>query len=1065
MSRDSPTPTQVRPSLSWKGLLLSLGARVWLLIGWIWSTIILGGLLVSLLITYATTGTILDPRSWVLIRTLLAHPTILVLGLLLAFLLTLCAYWASRLQRQEQQQHAFDFQQTLHSIEQHVHHLDRESHSTPADPAPVTADPPPASMPMRTPPAPTPSIRTPDQRLRVFLSSTLDELAPERRAAREAISGLHLTPVFFEAGARPYPPRELYRAYLAQSDLFLGIYWQRYGWVAPTMDISGLEDEYRLSQGKPRLIYVKEPAPQREPQLQSLLDRIRTENVTTYQKFSTAAELQELVANDLAQVLTDHFTQPPEQLTSPTVQFAPLPILRSPLINRTHELEQAQDLLLREDVGLVTLTGPGGVGKTRLAIQVATNLAAHFANGAAFLSLAPLKDADQVVPTIAHALHVSGEQSRSLTESLLEYLRNSQLLLVLDNVEQVIAVAPQVSQMLEYAPHLKVLLTSREPLQIRGEWTVQVPPLALPDPAHLPDLDTLGQIPAVALFLERAREVDAGFALTPENAQAIAEICQRLDGLPLALELAAARINVLPPRLLLARLGHPLPLLTHGARDLPERQQTLRNTIAWSYDLLEPQEQRLFRFLAVFTGGFSIDGATDLESARPADQQAEPEHQRDETLDRLEALVSKNLLRIEQGPGGAPRFFLLATIQEYAQEQLEAHGEQAAVQERSVQFFLTLAQTAEPQLYLPERDTWMERLESEDGNLRAALTWCKENRNAVQLGLSLAGALSFFWVLSGNLREGRSWLETMLARTAASDRSTARGKALYGAGLLARIMGDVDVAVQDAEEALSILREGGETLWSGYAELLLGFARMSQGRVAQARPLLQECLSIFKEMKSPWGEAVTLYILGIGAELEEKGAEALSYYQESFQRFQHMHDVLYSSLLLGVLVEINASQGDREAAHSLYEQFEQLLQQASNRWMLGMLLLSSGYGFQHNYKLYETAKMLYQGGLSLWQDMQHVENGMGSIRGVVGLAEIAAIQGQGARSGWLFGAADHLTPSSGFYRDSLNEQVAQVRGHLDAATTATFEAAWAQGQTATLEQAIQKALQEIPASP
>jgi Domain of unknown function (DUF4062)/NB-ARC domain len=468
MSRDSPTSKLVRVSLSWKGMLISLGARVWLLIGWIWSTLIVGGFLVSLLITYATTGTIMDPRSWVLIRTLLAHPTILVLGLLLALLLTAGAYWASRLQRQQQQQQAFDYQQTLLSIEHHVHHLDSASQRTPADPAPGAADPPPASRPIAPPPAPTPSIRTPDQRLRVFVSSTLDELGPERRAAREAISGLHLTPVFFEAGARPYPPRELYRAYLAQSDVFLGIYWQRYGWVAPTMAISGLEDEYRLSQGKPRLIYIKQPAPQRDPRLQDLLDRIRNEDVTTYQKFSTAAELQELVANDLAQVLTDHFTQPASPLPSLSGPFAPLPIPRSPLINRTHELAQAQDLLLRQDVGLVTLTGPGGVGKTRLAIQVATNVAAHFESGVAFLSLAPVKEAQQVVPTIAHALHVSGEPGRPLMESLLEYLRNSQLLLVLDNVEQVIAVAPQIAQMLEYAPHLKVLLTSREPLQFEA---------------------------------------------------------------------------------------------------------------------------------------------------------------------------------------------------------------------------------------------------------------------------------------------------------------------------------------------------------------------------------------------------------------------------------------------------------------------------------------------------------------------------------------------------------------------------------------------------------------------
>jgi predicted ATPase len=834
------------------------GVGVWLLIGWIWSTIILGGLLVSLLITYATTGTILDPRSWVLIRMLLAHPTILVLGLLLAFLLTLCAYWASRFQRQEQQQQAVDFQQTLHSIEPNIHNLIIESHSIYADPAPVTADPPPASMPIRTPPAPTapmPSIRTPDQRLRVFLSSTLDELAPERRVAREAISGLHLTPVFFEAGARPYPPRELYRAYLAQ-------------------------------------------------------------------------------------LLTDHFTHPPEHLTSPSVQFAPLPILRSPLINRTHELAQAHDLLLREDVGLVTLTGPGGVGKTRLAIQVATDLVAHFANGAAFLSLAPLKDPDQVVPTIAHALHVSGEQSGPLLESLQEYLRNSQLLLVLDNVEQVIPVAPQLAQMLEHAPHLKVLLTSREPLQIRGEWTVQVPPLALPDPAHLPDLQTLDQIPAVALFLQRAREVDAGFALTHENAQAIAEICQSLDGLPLALELAAARLNVLPPKLLLPRLSHRLPVLTHGARDLLQRQQTLRNTLAWSYDLLSTEEQRLFRSLAVFTGGFTTDAATALESERPADPQAEPEKQRDETLDLLESLVSKSLLRVEQGRDLALRFSMLATIQEYAQEQLDAHGEQAAVQERCVQLFLTLAQTAEPQLYEGECDVWLKRLESEDANLRAALTWCQQNSHAVQIGLRLAGALAFFWFLSGNIPEGRSWLETMLARTAASDRSNARGRALYGAGLLAWEQGDADVAAQDAEEALSILRQGDDTLWSGYAEEVLGLARMSQGRVVEARPLLEECLSIFKELKSTWGEALTLFYLGIGAELGEKRAEALSDYPESFQRFQQIHDVFFSSLVLGVLAEINASQGDNEAAHSLSEQFEQLLQQASNRWMLGMFLLA-----------------------------------------------------------------------------------------------------------------------------
>jgi predicted ATPase/DNA-binding CsgD family transcriptional regulator len=431
-----------------------------------------------------------------------------------------------------------------------------------------------------------------------------------------------------------------------------------------------------------------------------------------------------------------------------------LPIQPTPFMGREKEVAAVLHQLLREDVRLVTLTGPGGVGKTRMALHVAGQVRAHFANGVWFVLLAPISDPDLVIPTIAQTLGLWEAGERSLLERLQVFLRERQVLLLLDNFEQVVSAATHVANLLTSCPHLKVLVTSREGLHVQAEREFPVPALSLPDPKRLPDLVALSQYEAVALFIQRAQAVSPEFHLTNANAPMVAEICVRLDGLPLAIELAATRIKLLPPQALLTRLGQRLQLLISNARDMPARQQTLRNTIQWSYDLLDAQEQRLFCLLSVFVGGCTL-AAVEAVSAALGDT-ALP------VLDGVTSLLDKNLLHQTAQEGEEVRLLMLETIRAYGWEALAERQEREAIQATHAAYYLALAEEAEVALGGPQHLLWLERLGREYDNLLAALHWLRGQASrvegageAAEQALRLETALSWFWTVRGYQNDGR----------------------------------------------------------------------------------------------------------------------------------------------------------------------------------------------------------------------------------------------------------------------------------------------------------------------
>jgi predicted ATPase len=749
------------------------------------------------------------------------------------------------------------------------------------------------------------------------------------------------------------------------------------------------------------------------------------------------------LARDLAAV-RDRVAVTPARDSEPRVNN--LPVQRTVFVGREREVAALLELLSRDDVWLVTLTGPGGIGKTRLALQVASEMGEQFPGGVCFVGLSGVREEGLIAPTIAQTIGLPDTGSQSPLESLKKHLGGLHqfVLLLLDNFEHLVIAAPILADLLSATTKLKIVVTSQAALHIYGEHEFPVPPLAVPDPKAIPPLEDLSLLPAMALFVNRARAVKNDFVLTNENAATLVAICARLDGLPLAIELAAARVKLFSPSAMLTRLDSSLSLLTGGARDVPTRQQTLRGTVDWSYSLLDAAEQKLFRRFSVFVGGCTLEG---IEAV--CDTKGDLGLT---VLDCVSSMVDKSLMQQVEA-GEESRFVMLSTIREYALEGLVGSGEEPATRRAHAAYYLVLAEEGAAEAVAhPE---WLDRFEVEHDNFRAALDFFVKTGDA-DWGLRLGAALFRFWETREHLTEGRNRLTRLLKLEGAASRTTLRARLLFAAAVLAGEQGDYRSGQELLEESLETCVELQDSRGVAVALNALAVNARDRGDLAAASLLFEQCIAIWRDIGDPADIARSLSNLANVMKLQGDFSRASSLYEETLSLFRQVGDVSCIAWTLNYQGDVAREKNDLVSARSFYEQSLSSFSLSRDGWGMASALsdlatLSSNQGNN------EEARRLYGESIQMFQNLGHKR---GVARVLECLALNAAAQSNAAQSLRLAGAAAALreqlgAPLTPAERSRLDKALEFARRTLAGATSMS---AWMEGWAMPVERAVKEAL-------